>query len=216
MTGRTWAGVVGVAAFAVVSAGCTCCRNRALDDALAADDAIETCAANRNDVYTFVLGGIDPFDTGPDRLAEGLNGHGFAKVYTGTRFHAGWFAKEVRRLAEENPTARFAVVGRRGGAARAAELAAQLAHDGLPIDAFVLINPDGFPATGYDLGTVETRVVQSADERTEVPAVAAVLAGVARHIPTEAAVRVIQPLDDDPAPVPELVADSPGRSNISK
>ena len=216
MTGQSWAGLVAVAAFAVASAGCACCRNRALDDALASDDAVDLCAARRNDVYTFVLGGTDPFDGGPNRLADGLNGRGFAKVYTGTRFHGDWFAKEARRLAEENPAARFAVVGRRGGAARAAELAATLSREGLTIDAFVLINPDGFPATGYDLGAVDTRVVQSADEQTEAPTVAAVLTEIARRVPADPTVRTVLPLVDDPAPVPEIGIETRGSSSITK
>jgi len=216
MTGRFWAGVVGAAALAVASAGCTCCRHQALDEALAADDAVETCAARRNDVYTFVLGGIDPFDTGSDTLAAGLAGRGFAKVYTGTRFHAEWFANEAKRLAEENPAARFAVVGRRGGVARAAELAAQLARDGLPIDALVLINPDGLPVTGYDLGGVETHVVPTPGNLTEPTAVATVLASIARHVPPDAAVHTVYPLADDPAPVPEIVAEPTARTGTSK
>jgi hypothetical protein len=50
MTGRNWVGLVGVAGFVIASAGCACCRNRALDDALASDDAVDMCAARRNDV----------------------------------------------------------------------------------------------------------------------------------------------------------------------
>jgi hypothetical protein len=216
MTGRFWTGVVGLAALAVASAGCTCCRHRALDESLAADDVVETCAARRNDVYTFVLGGIDPFDTGSDTLADGLARRGFAKVYTGTRFHGEWFAKEAHRLAEENPAARFAVVGRRGGAARAAELAAQLSREGLPIDALVLINADGFPATGYDLGAVETHVVPTPGNLTEPLAVANVLTSVARHVPADATVHAVYPLADDPAPVPEIVAEPTTPTGISK
>jgi pimeloyl-ACP methyl ester carboxylesterase len=164
----------------------------------------------------FILGGTDPFDRGPDRLATGLNEHGFAKVYTGTRFHANWFAKEARRVAAENPDARFAVVGRRGGAARAAELAAQLARDGLPIDAFVLLDPDGLPFTDLTFGTVPTTVFHPAEPGLEATSVSGVLNAIAARVPTETTVPVVLPLVDDPAPAPEIIGTTSGHSAVSR
>jgi pimeloyl-ACP methyl ester carboxylesterase len=204
MTRRFAAGLVGVGLAFLGGVGCTCCRHRALYDSLACDGPADTpCATTRNDVYTFVLGGTDPFDRGPDRLATGLNEHGFAKVYTGTRLHADWFAKEARRIIEENPDARFAVVGRRYGATRAAELASTLAREGLPVDALVLIDPDGLPTTEF---AVETKVLHPGDAVHEAPMVADHLLAVVRHVHLDPLPKVVRPLVDDPAPVPEVVA----------
>ncbi len=216
MTRRTAATALGLVVFAFSSIGCTCCRHRALYDSLASDDVSNTTATRRNDVYTFVLGGTDPFDSGLDRLAVGLNEHGYAKVYTGTRFHADWFAKEARRIAADNPDARFAVVGRRGGATRAAELTSQLAREGLPVDALVLIDPDGLPSVDATLGGVVTTVFHPAEMGLEAASVSGVLNEVTKRVPTETAIPVVLPLVDDPAPAPEIVVATPGTSAVAR
>lgn len=204
MTGRTAVLIAGIAAFAASSVGCTCCRHRALYEALASADAADLPATRRNEVFTFIVGGDDPFDRGPDRLATGLNELGFAKVYTGNRFLTDRFAREARRVVAENPDARIAVVGRRAGAVRAAELVARLADDGIVVDSFVMIDPDELPSIEYTVKGVQAKVYYPSEDGLEAAPVSSLLNGVTRRVRVEGASRPVLPLVDDPAPTPEV------------
>src|SRR4051812_33766207 len=66
----------------------------------------------RNHCYLFCLHGYDPLDrvdlTG---LIERLHELGYIKTYEGSFYQTGTFAKEMRRIHQEDPTGRFVLLG---------------------------------------------------------------------------------------------------------
>src|SRR5205814_1298819 len=75
-------------------------------------ECAEVPCACRGKVYVFLLSGFDFLDT--DRVGAfraALIRTGFTKVYNGQFYHDTYFAREMHRLALEEPGARFVVVG---------------------------------------------------------------------------------------------------------
>src|SRR5881398_138047 len=116
-----WPGLVAAAVLAG-GGGCATCHHRACGPALEAGPDCPLPVYNRQHVYVFLVNGLTP--GGLDGLRDRLNEHGFVKVYSGQLPHAIWMGYEMRRLAKEEPEARFVLVGRHVGAAAVAKLAA--------------------------------------------------------------------------------------------
>jgi hypothetical protein len=123
----------------VVASGCASCLHPA---AQPTHDASAMCAALpeacRNHVYIFLIDGPDPFDLANlNGVRDALIGLGYIKVYRGESWHAGYFQKEIRRLHEEDESARFVVMGFSLGANAAWDVANGVKADGVPIDLLI-------------------------------------------------------------------------------
>jgi hypothetical protein len=96
----------------------------------------------RGKVYVFLISGFDPLDI--DRVGDfrkALVRSGFTKVYDGQFYHDRFFAQEMRRLASEEPDARFVVVGFSLGADVAVSLADYVGKQGIPIALLASVDP---------------------------------------------------------------------------
>ena len=65
---------------------------------------------------------------------------GYIKTYEGEFFNEEAFAKEIRRIHKDDPTARFVLLGDGKGARNARDLAAVVGRDHIPIDLLVALN----------------------------------------------------------------------------
>ncbi|WP_157369775.1 hypothetical protein [Zavarzinella formosa] len=108
----------------------------------------------KNCVYTFVFGTLDPFDSGHTcGLRDHLIHMGFEKTYFGQSPHLSYFAEKMREIAAHCPAARFAIAGYDTGAVPAAELAVEARKAGIAVELLVFLEPaahhkgcDDFPA----------------------------------------------------------------------
>jgi hypothetical protein len=94
----------------------------------------------RDHVYVFLIHGMDPLDLA--NLA-GLNKYfrqlGFHQTYYGQLYHTGYFKKEIRRVHQEDPEARFVLVGFSFGANCVRSVAQAVKTDGVHIDLLVYL-----------------------------------------------------------------------------
>jgi hypothetical protein len=107
-------------------------------------EQVLTCGALppgcRNHVYVFFLNGIDPLGVGNFAgLREYVQALGFIKSYYGQLYHKATFAKEIRRLRDEDPLAHFVIVGYKLGVNTADDLANDLRADGILVDLIVYV-----------------------------------------------------------------------------
>jgi hypothetical protein len=96
----------------------------------------------RGKVYVFLLSGFDPLDL--DRVADvkaALVGAGFAKVYDGQFYDESFFRGEIRRLAKDEPDARFVLVGFSLGAEIATGLAQAVGKQGISVAMVATVDP---------------------------------------------------------------------------
>ena len=92
----------------------------------------------RNHVYVFLVHGLDPFDwANMAGLRDHIQGLGFRKTYYGQMYHTPRFEKEIRRLRQEDPEARFVLIGFSFGANMVRHLANQARAEDIPIDLLV-------------------------------------------------------------------------------
>jgi hypothetical protein len=97
-----------------------------------------TCS--RNHVYVFMIHGLDPFDwANLQGVRDYIQALGFRKTYYGQLYHTSHFEKEVRRLHQEDPEARFVLIGFSFGANMVRALANQAQAEGIPIDLLVYL-----------------------------------------------------------------------------
>ncbi len=102
----------------------------------------DVASACRGKVYVFLVSGLDPLDF--DRVRDvrsALIRVGFTKVYDGQFYHESFFAKEMQRIAAEQPDAKFVVVGFSLGAEVAVSLAETVGHQGIPISLLACVDP---------------------------------------------------------------------------
>jgi hypothetical protein len=99
----------------------------------------EIPACSRNRTFIFLIDGLDPLCQ-MDVLRERLIECGFIKVYSGPRPLSKHYAREIQRLHQDDPDARFVLVSQ-GSAAGAARAIAERA--GTPIDLIVLLDDSG-------------------------------------------------------------------------
>jgi hypothetical protein len=94
----------------------------------------------RDHVYIFLVHGLDPLDyANLAGLRDYLISLGYIKTYQGQTYHAFFFAKEFRRLHQEDPDARCVLVGFSFGANVACKLAKLAGDAGMPVDLLVYL-----------------------------------------------------------------------------
>jgi hypothetical protein len=96
----------------------------------------EIPACCRNRVYIFFLQGVDPFDCcNLEGLRDHVQAQGFIKTWFGYfTHHTGYFEKEIIRIHEEDPEARFVLVGFSFGANAIRDLANRLYERDITVD----------------------------------------------------------------------------------
>jgi hypothetical protein len=89
----------------------------------------------RNHVHIFFIHGLDPLDfanlTG---VCDHLHKLGFIKTHFGQLYHIWKFKSELRKVHEQDPEARFALIGFSFGANMVRDLANALKDEDVPID----------------------------------------------------------------------------------
>lgn len=89
-------------------------------------------------VYIFFVHGLDPLDfcnlKGVCRYCQDL---GYTQTYYGQLYHVPRFVKEIRRIHECDPFARFVLVGFSAGANQVRNMANRLGQEGITIDLLV-------------------------------------------------------------------------------
>jgi pimeloyl-ACP methyl ester carboxylesterase len=230
MTGKT--GLVAVVlATTFGAAGCTTCNYQANAITLSPEECPGSCAAQRNGVTVFLINGIDVLDIGGmSKLRDRLNEAGFSQVYYGSTVNCGHFAREMKRIAKDDPETRFVIVGYGTGTGDAADLARQAGVNLVRVDTVILLDPSGVDPAAIVPVEAGVRVIQSdgwkndaLHPRAEVTTLSGVghfelpshaaTAGCVLEVLKEAVTRVplveeghlVIPLLDDPAPVPAVI-----------
>jgi len=94
----------------------------------------------REHVYVFFVQGMDPLDycnlTGVRDYVQEL---GFHKTYYGQMFSSGHFGREIRRIRQEDPEARFVLIGFSFGANFVRDLTTSAGQENIPIDLLVYL-----------------------------------------------------------------------------
>jgi hypothetical protein len=146
----------------LASLGCTTCPHRAAFDALATE-ADQSCTyGQRNRVIAVLVGPESVFDLGGvGTFSKSLNEAGFARIYRGGILHANWLSREAQRTHEDDPETRFVVIGYDLGCRTARNLAVDLTHSGVPVDAVVLLDPLAVDSNRPLPANVELTVVRS-------------------------------------------------------
>jgi hypothetical protein len=105
----------------------------------------------RDHVYIFLLNGLDPGNyCNLGGLREYLHSLGFNKTYYGQLYHGPWFEKEILRLHNEDPDARFVLVGFSYGANVARSITQDLKPQGVQIDLLVYLGGNTLTNTPRD------------------------------------------------------------------
>jgi hypothetical protein len=92
----------------------------------------------RSHVYIFLVGGVDPCHwANLGGVCDYLHTLGFTKTYCGELYHCWYFDHEIKRIHQEDPGARFALLGFSFGANVVRNLARSAGADGIPIDLLV-------------------------------------------------------------------------------
>lgn len=133
-----------MAAILAGGAGCVNFNHTAYHSALRTPNAAPVAPPARSQVHVFLMNGLDVVETGRiHQLRDQLVCAGFAKVYITQRADQEWYAREMRRLAVDEPDARLVLVGYGAAAAPVYNLAYAASRDGLPVDGIVLLDPVG-------------------------------------------------------------------------
>lgn len=133
-----------IAAAVLAGSGCVSCGNKGYALAHDAGPDCELPESQRNRVYVFAVGGLNPAGMmALDSLRLKLNELGYAKVASGQTLHTLWMAGEMRRIHAEEPDAVFVVIGTESGTDSAARLAEKAIAEGLPVTALVLLDAEG-------------------------------------------------------------------------
>jgi hypothetical protein len=100
--------------------------------------AVPQCA--RNHVHIFLLHGLDPLDLANlQGVRDYVQSLGFLKTHYGQWFHQWQFRDEIRKIHQDDPDARFVVVGFSFGACMARDLVNAVADVGVQIDLLVYL-----------------------------------------------------------------------------
>lgn len=101
----------------------------------------EVPQACKNRVHVFFLHGLDPLDFANFQgVHDYVRSLGFLKTYFGLPFHAFHFEKELRRVHEADPEARFVLVGFSYGAGLVRDIACTVQKAGIAIDLVVYMD----------------------------------------------------------------------------
>lgn len=94
----------------------------------------------RNHVHVFLIHGMDPFDLANlSGLTEYIHQLGYIKTHYGQLYHLWEFKKELRRVHQEDPLARFVLIGFSFGANSVRAVANSVKDDGIVIDLLVYL-----------------------------------------------------------------------------
>ncbi|HTU18430.1 MAG TPA: hypothetical protein VMG10_10255 [Gemmataceae bacterium] len=97
-------------------------------------------APSRNHVHVFLIHGMDPLDLANlNGLTEYIQQLGYLKTHYGQLYHLWEFKKEMRRVHEQDPQARFVLIGFSFGANMARELANAVKENGIGIDLLIYL-----------------------------------------------------------------------------
>ena len=143
MIGKNYAALFGLGLL-LAGSGCVSCGHDVCKPALEAGPYSEAPTCDRRHVYAFLINGLTPCGpSGLDGLRLKLAERGFEKVYRGEVCHTVWMGREMKRVRNCDPEARFVIVGYGFGCGSAAGLARDAARDGFPVDAVVFLDPTG-------------------------------------------------------------------------
>lgn len=94
----------------------------------------------RSHVYIFIVHGLDPLDyANLVGVRDYLQALGFRKTYLGQLYHTLEYDRELHRIHQEDPLARFVLIGFSFGANMVRTLANSAKEDGIPIDLLVYL-----------------------------------------------------------------------------
>lgn len=94
----------------------------------------------RHHVHIFLIHGMDPLDLANlAGLTEYIHQLGYIKTHYGQLYHLWEFKKELRRVHQDDPQARFVLIGFSFGANMVRELANAVKDDGIIIDLLVYL-----------------------------------------------------------------------------
>ena len=126
------------------------------------DREMEYPAPTRQKVYLFMMNGADLLDaTGLSTLRDKVCAAGYPKVYIAQRADITWYEYEIRRIAREDPHARFILLGLGSGAEKILPLAAGVKADGVTLDAVILLDPACAPEMFTKCRVARTIVIRS-------------------------------------------------------
>jgi hypothetical protein len=96
--------------------------------------------ASRNHVHIFLIHGMDPLDLANlNGLTEYIQQLGYIKTHYGQMYHLWEFKKELRKVHEEDPEARFVLIGFSFGANMVKHLANAVKDEPITIDLLVYL-----------------------------------------------------------------------------
>lgn len=94
----------------------------------------------RNHVYVFFIHGLDPLDyANLSGVRDYVQSLGFIKTYYGQLYHTAYFRKEICRIHQEDPEARFVLIGFSFGANMVRDVAQAVRDDDVFIDLLVYL-----------------------------------------------------------------------------
>lgn len=94
----------------------------------------------RNHVHIFLIHGMDPLDLANlNGLTEYIQQLGYLKTHYGQLYHLWEFKKEMRRIHQQDPQARFVLIGFSFGANLARELANAVKDNKIVIDLLIYL-----------------------------------------------------------------------------
>jgi len=150
-----------LAAGLVTGSGCMCYLHPiepAQRDLIEPCRGVPKCA--RDHVYIFFVHGMDPLDCAN---LTGVRDHvqelGFHKTFYGQLYHGPLFEKEIRRIHQEDPDARFVLVGFSFGANVVRSLAQTAKADGVTIDLLVYLGGNTLKNEPHDQPENACRIV---------------------------------------------------------
>jgi hypothetical protein len=125
-------------------AGCSCHLHSVHpvpEDLAQVCDCIAPCG--RNHVYTFFVQGVDPLDCANlEGVKEYVQSLGFHRAWFGHWFHVHKFADEIVRISQDDPDARFVIVGVACGTDAGRKLAEAVGGHGICVDLLVCLDSD--------------------------------------------------------------------------
>jgi hypothetical protein len=99
----------------------------------------------RDHVYVICVNGLDPLDySNQSGLRDYIHELGFNKLYNGEMYHTWYFEKEIERVHQEDPEARFVLIGFSWGANCARAIAHDAGEKNIPIDLLVYLGANTF------------------------------------------------------------------------
>src|SRR5215813_15564709 len=126
----------------VAGAGC-CCPLYSIHPV--PDDLSQACAciadSSRSHVYIFFMQGTDPFDwANLQGINEYVQSLGFQHTWFGYFYHLSHFKKEILRIHQQDPQARYVLVGFSLGANLMCDLTHDVAENGVYIDVLMYLD----------------------------------------------------------------------------